>query len=76
MRANTERPITIEQGTNTLAPLDASVVLRHVDDILRHGGKRGRIPECWDGRTAARIADHLAGWLAQQAAQERSEATA
>jgi UDP-N-acetylglucosamine 2-epimerase (non-hydrolysing) len=76
MRANTERPITIEQGTNTLAPLDASVVLRHVDDILRHGGKRGRIPEYWDGRTAARIADHLAGWLAQQAAQERSEATA
>jgi UDP-N-acetylglucosamine 2-epimerase (non-hydrolysing) len=66
MRPNTERPITIEQGTNTLVPSDATVVLRLVDDILATGGKRGRTPELWDGHAAERIATHLAGWLAQQ----------
>jgi len=64
MRPNTERPITVEQGTNTLVPRDAAVVLRLVGDVLASGGKRGRTPELWDGHAAGRIADHLAGWLA------------
>lgn len=64
MRPNTERPITIEQGTNTLVPRDATVVLRLIDDILASGGKRGRAPELWDGHAAERIAAHLSGWLA------------
>jgi UDP-N-acetylglucosamine 2-epimerase (non-hydrolysing) len=66
MRPNTERPITVEQGTNTLVPSDSIVVLRLVDDILAAGGKRGRTPELWDGHAAERIAAHLAGWLAQR----------
>jgi UDP-N-acetylglucosamine 2-epimerase (non-hydrolysing) len=66
MRPNTERPITIEQGTNTLVPRDAPTVLRHVDDVLASGGKRGRTPELWDGCTAGRIASHLATWLARR----------
>jgi UDP-N-acetylglucosamine 2-epimerase (non-hydrolysing) len=64
MRPNTERPITIEQGTNTLVPRDAATVLRLVDEVLARGGRRGRVPELWDGRTAERIARHLADWLA------------
>ncbi len=64
MRPNTERPITIDQGTNTLVPRDAATILRLVDDILATGGKRGRIPEYWDGHTAGRIVQHLAEWLA------------
>ena len=64
MRPNTERPITVERGTNTLVPRDATVVLRLVDDILATGGKRGRTPELWDGHAADRIASHLALWLA------------
>jgi UDP-N-acetylglucosamine 2-epimerase (non-hydrolysing) len=64
MRPNTERPITVEHGTNTLVPRDATVVLGLVDEILASGGKRGRTPELWDGHAAGRIADHLAGWLA------------
>ena len=63
MRDNTERPITIEQGTNTLVGRDHDLVLRMLDEILATGGKRGRIPELWDGRAAGRIADHLAGYL-------------
>jgi len=64
MRENTERPITIEQGTNTLVGRDRALILHLVDEILASGGKRGRTPELWDGRAAERIAAHLAGWLA------------
>jgi len=64
MRENTERPITIEQGTNTLVGRDRALILHLVDEILASGGKRGRTPELWDGRAAERIAAHLAVWLA------------
>jgi len=76
MRPNTERPITIEQGTNTLVPRDATTVLRLVDEVLANGGKRGRVPELWDGRTAGRIADHLAGWLGRRRVPENTEVAA
>ena len=63
MRDNTERPITVEQGTNTLVGRDRQRALECVDGILRTGGKRGRMPELWDGRAAERIADALSAWL-------------
>ncbi len=54
-RDNTERPITVEQGTNTLVGCDADRIVREVDRIL--GGERpaGRVPALWDGRAADRI---------------------
>ena len=69
MRENTERPITIEQGTNTLVGRDVDAIVREVDAILAGKGKRGRVPELWDGRAAERIAAHLAGWLARRHAR-------
>jgi UDP-N-acetylglucosamine 2-epimerase (non-hydrolysing) len=66
MRENTERPITVEQGTNTLVGRDRRRILQLVDEILVTGGKRGRVPELWDGRASERIAEHLARWLAQR----------
>jgi UDP-N-acetylglucosamine 2-epimerase (non-hydrolysing) len=63
MRENTERPITVEQGTNTLVGRNRELVMHLVDEILAMGGKRGRTPELWDGRAAERIAKHLAGYL-------------
>jgi UDP-N-acetylglucosamine 2-epimerase (non-hydrolysing) len=63
MRDNTERPITVEQGTNTLVGRNRQRALECVDGILRTGGKRGRMPELWDGRAAERIADALSAWL-------------
>ena len=63
MRDNTERPLTVEQGTNTLVGRDRPRALACVDDILRNGGKRGRTPEYWDGHAAERIADDIARWL-------------
>jgi UDP-N-acetylglucosamine 2-epimerase (non-hydrolysing) len=59
-RENTERPITIEQGTNTLVGRDPVVILRAVDEVLAGAGKRGRVPELWDGHAAERIAADLA----------------
>jgi len=69
LRENTERPITIEQGTNTLVGRDRGVILSEVDEILAGRGKRGRVPELWDGHAAERIAAHLAAWLAHRRAQ-------
>jgi len=66
LRENTERPITVEQGTNTIVGRDRALTLRLVDEILAGGGKRGRAPELWDGNAAERIAEHLAGWFARR----------
>jgi len=63
LRDNTERPITVEEGTNTVVGQDPARILSVVDEILRTGGKAGRIPELWDGRASERIAAVLSGWL-------------
>jgi UDP-N-acetylglucosamine 2-epimerase (non-hydrolysing) len=63
LRENTERPITVEQGTNILVGRNREAILAGVDDILAGKGKRGRIPELWDGHAAERIASDLWQWL-------------
>jgi UDP-N-acetylglucosamine 2-epimerase (non-hydrolysing) len=63
LRKNTERPITIEQGTNLLVGRDRAAILAAVGDVLQGRGKRGRQPELWDGRAAERIAADLWRWL-------------
>ena len=63
LRENTERPITAEQGTNTLVGRDRDAILAGVAEILRGEGKRGRVPEYWDGHAAERIAADLHDWL-------------
>ncbi len=63
LRENTERPITAEEGTNTVVGTDRSKILRAIDEVMKTGGKRGRMPEYWDGRAAQRIAEHMAVWL-------------
>jgi UDP-N-acetylglucosamine 2-epimerase (non-hydrolysing) len=68
MRENTERPITVAEGTNVIVGRDRAVALRLLDEIVAGGGKRGRSPELWDGHASERIADHLAGWLARRQA--------
>jgi UDP-N-acetylglucosamine 2-epimerase (non-hydrolysing) len=63
LRENTERPITVEQGTNTMVGTDAAAIRQGVADILAGRGKRGRVPELWDGQAAPRIAADLHRWL-------------
>lgn len=54
LRDNTERPITVEQGTNTIVGRDPSRIAAAAAIVLEGGGKAGRIPELWDGRAANR----------------------
>lgn len=68
LRENTERPITVTEGTNTVVGSDLTLILSTLEAALDSGGKRGRIPELWDGHAADRIAHHLAGWLAAASA--------
>jgi UDP-N-acetylglucosamine 2-epimerase (non-hydrolysing) len=63
LRENTERPITVEQGTNTMVGRDLAAIRAGVAAILAGQGKRGRVPEYWDGRAAERIAADLYRWL-------------
>jgi UDP-N-acetylglucosamine 2-epimerase (non-hydrolysing) len=63
LRNNTERPITVDQGTNTIAGQDPETILRIFEDIMRTGGKAGRIPEYWDGKAALRIAQVIEKWV-------------
>ena len=57
LRENTERPITVTEGTNTIVGNDPKVIIAAALEVLDKGGKAGRIPEMWDGKTAERIAD-------------------
>jgi UDP-N-acetylglucosamine 2-epimerase (non-hydrolysing) len=63
LRENTERPITVSEGTNTIVGSDEARILAAVDSILTTGGKKGRRPELWDGRAADRIASVVGQWL-------------
>jgi UDP-N-acetylglucosamine 2-epimerase (non-hydrolysing) len=59
MRDSTERPITIEEGTNILVGSHADAVRNAARGILDGETKTGRVPDLWDGRASARIADVL-----------------
>lgn len=59
LRENTERPITISEGTNLLIGTDPSRILAAAQNVLAGKGKPGRIPPLWDGRAAERIVDVL-----------------
>ena len=60
IRKNTERPVTVEKGTNYLVGRNKTNVLRCVKKILNGESKQGSIPELWDGKTAERIIEVLA----------------
>jgi UDP-N-acetylglucosamine 2-epimerase (non-hydrolysing) len=59
MRENTERPVTVEVGTNQLVGLDPGKVVAAAREILAGRAKKGAVPEYWDGRAAERIAEIL-----------------
>jgi UDP-N-acetylglucosamine 2-epimerase (non-hydrolysing) len=63
LRNNTERPITVDEGTNTVAGQDPAKILEVFDEIMQSGGKAGRIPEYWDGQASIRIAAAIREWL-------------
>ena len=61
LRNNTERPITLELGTNVLAGNRCEDNLRHYRIILKNGREAKSRPPLWDGRAADRIVDVILG---------------
>jgi UDP-N-acetylglucosamine 2-epimerase (non-hydrolysing) len=61
LRANTERPITVELGTNVLVGDDKSKLDDELANILKGNAKKGIIPPLWDGHAGDRIADIISG---------------
>jgi UDP-N-acetylglucosamine 2-epimerase (non-hydrolysing) len=63
LRENTERPVTIEKGTNHLIGTDTGKIDQAISEILGGRIKKGEIPPFWDGKTAERICQILANKL-------------
>ena len=61
LRHNTERPSTVEMGTNAIVGDDLDLAYRLVEQILRGEWKKGTVPTLWDGHAALRVADVLLG---------------
>jgi UDP-N-acetylglucosamine 2-epimerase (non-hydrolysing) len=61
LRENTERPVTVTQGTNLLVGTNPSKIVAAAEQILRGDGRRGRTPPLWDGHAAERIVEILVG---------------
>jgi UDP-N-acetylglucosamine 2-epimerase (non-hydrolysing) len=56
VRENTERPVTVQKGTNVLVGKDMARLLRKTLAVLEGRFKKGAVPDLWDGRAAERIA--------------------
>jgi UDP-N-acetylglucosamine 2-epimerase (non-hydrolysing) len=63
LRENTERPVTVTDGTNTVVGTDPKKILEEAAKVFAGKGKQGRIPALWDGRASERIAELYARLL-------------
>jgi UDP-N-acetylglucosamine 2-epimerase (non-hydrolysing) len=59
LRENTERPVTIEQGTNRLVGVEPGAILRAALEELEGPPKAAQVPDLWDGGASRRILDVL-----------------
>jgi UDP-N-acetylglucosamine 2-epimerase (non-hydrolysing) len=59
IRENTERPITITEGTNTLVGAGHAKIVAEAQRVIEGRGKKGRVPKYWDGKAAERIVNCL-----------------
>ncbi len=59
LRDNTERPVTVSQGTNVIVGTNPSKSVAATEQILRGDSKKGRMPPLWDGHAAERIVEIL-----------------
>jgi len=64
LRFNTERPVTVDSGSNRLVGTEAAAIRDGFGEILGGGWRRAERPPLWDGRAGERIAGVIEGWLA------------
>jgi UDP-N-acetylglucosamine 2-epimerase (non-hydrolysing) len=57
VRPNTERPVTVWEGSNKLIKVED--IVSEVQQIIKGNGKKGTIPKYWDGKTAERIVNMI-----------------
>ena len=62
IRENTERPITVELGTNILVGQNMGRLKEEVHKILEGKAKKGKVPPLWDGKAGKRIAEVISEW--------------
>ncbi|MGX2039596.1 non-hydrolyzing UDP-N-acetylglucosamine 2-epimerase [Methylocaldum sp. MU1018] len=60
LRENTERPITVEEGTNVIVGSDPARIVAEAQKVLNGAGAAYRKPELWDGNASERILKVLA----------------
>jgi UDP-N-acetylglucosamine 2-epimerase (non-hydrolysing) len=63
MRNNTERPITLEMGTNRLGGTTRASIVAAAHEALSRQGGNLRVPPLWDGSAAVRVADAVEKWM-------------
>ena len=66
LRENTERPSTVEMGTNRLVGSDRELILRSAAEIHAGRWRSGTVPPLWDGAAGKRVARRIAEWIARQ----------
>lgn len=59
IRDNTERPVTITNGTNRLVRPKYQQLLTAIQESMQHTDRLATLPELWDGNTSSRLIDHL-----------------
>jgi UDP-N-acetylglucosamine 2-epimerase (non-hydrolysing) len=67
LRENTERPVTIQQGTNVLVGNSPYRIMTAISKVMNGACSKGRIPDLWDGKAAERIVEILVNSMARPA---------
>ena len=70
LRHNTERPVTVTNGTNRLVGSDQEEIRRGIADVLAGNWPLGSTPPLWDGRAAQRIGDIIQSWAGSRTQEE------
>ncbi|MEN7549604.1 UDP-N-acetylglucosamine 2-epimerase (non-hydrolyzing) [Rapidithrix thailandica] len=63
VRPNTERPVTISEGSNTLMDLNPEEIIELANTVIDGKYKESKVPELWDGRASERLVEVLINYL-------------
>jgi UDP-N-acetylglucosamine 2-epimerase (non-hydrolysing) len=63
LRPNTERPSTVEIGTNALLPFDVEAINPIIESVMNGTFKTGKIPKLWDGAASERVLKRIDEYL-------------